>query len=623
MKRLFTLCITALFAVMASAQESQTVWWGYVGVNDELNGVGVSKAETYDCCAFYPGSNEVVAGKTINAVRFMLLSANVKDVKVWIAEKKPTTVDTDAIEVVNVSRPVVGLNEIELATPYTVGSNGVYVGYSFTVTKLGNSGDYYPVAITGSDMANALFLRTSASVTSWSDLNGQGFGRLFLQVQLKGEFPYKNAATFASSNFGEYVSAIGGTAKVWLTITNMGTEPLQSIGYVVSSDGMTGQEQHIDLEPAVEYGSSKTLAIEVSGDDVAGQQVKSINITKANGTANEYNSNPATFTMTTVAKIVHRGIAVEEFTGTQCGWCPRGMAGMDKLRQKYGDHFVGTAVHGYANSTSQDAMYLSGYSTKYARIFSGSAPSCQLNRAYGEIDPYYGTGNDICNDFENELSIPATVDINLTGEWSEDSTKVTAIATLEALTSGQNYTIEYYLIADSLTGTTSAWNQQNYYAGYYSASDFPNNPDIAQFCSGGKYGQSPVKGWVFNDAVISTCYKSGKNQTTAPGALQPESIVTNTYTLSMPTNAALKKAITKERVAVVALVIAANGTVANAAKFYMPGYEDITDSVEDIHMVQQATESRYSVDGRRLQHGEKGLNIVRQVDGTVRKVFVK
>lgn len=597
---------------------TQQVWWGYVGADDECNGVGVNKTETYDCAAFYPGSNEVVVGKTIRAVRFMLLSANVKDVKVWIAEKKPTNISTGTVQLVDVKAPKTGINEVELPSPYTVTSKGVYVGYTFTVTKLQNSEDSYPVAITGSDMQNALILRTSVSVTTWSDLNGQGFGRLYLQLLLEGEFPYANAATISSTDIGEYVAAPGGTAKAWLPITNMGTTPLRSFDYTISSNGEAGPEQHVDVSPAMGYGSSQVVTIEVNGDNTPGQQVKTITITKANGVANEYGAKTAQYTMTTVSKIVPRGIAVEEFTGTQCGWCPRGMAGMDKLRQRYGNAFVGAAVHGYANGTSDDAMYLTAWNSKYAKIFSGSAPSCQLNRAYGEIDPYYGTGYDICIDFENELSIPPTVGIELTGEWNADSTKVTAIATLEAVADGQKCTIEYALIADSLTGTTAAWNQANYYASYQASGD----PDLDQFCQGGKYGKSTIKGWAFNDAVIATCYVSGKNKTTAPGELTMGEKVTNSYTLTMPTNAALKKAITKERVAVVCLVIAEDGTVANAAKYYMPGYDN-TNAIGGVTTVRLAAPVRYSLDGRQLQHATKGLNIVRQADGTVRKVVLK
>ena len=626
MRKLFTIYFAMLFALVVYAQENQQnegnqkVWWGYVGENDKCSGLGTNKAETYHCASFFPGTNSVIAGKSIHAVRFQMLSSNVKDVKVWISDKLPSDLERDAFEVVSVSSTKTGLNEVALTSPYTVGTKGVYVGYTFTITRVQYQGDAYPVATTGTDMQNALILKTSSSVTSWGDLNGQGFGRLYLQVLLEGDFAYKNGAAFAVDDFGEVVAAIGGSNKAWMHVTNMGTEPLRSIDYTITTDGVTGEEQHIDIDPSVGFGNTKVVTIGVVGDDTAGQKVKTVTLTKVNGVANEYAATPAQFTMTTVSKIAHRGIAVEEFTGTLCGWCPRGIAGMEKLREKYGDHFVGAAVHGYANGVSDDAMYLTGYSTKYAKIFSGAAPACLLNRT-AEIDPYYGSGSDICADFENELSVPATVAVDVTGEWNADSTQVTATATLEALTSGQKYSIEYALIADGLTGTSAAWNQKNFYTNY-NASDFSDTPDIAQFCSGGKYGQSSIKGWTFNDAVIATCYTSGRNQTTAPGAIETGDIVTNTFTLTMPASTELKKAIVKEKVAVVAFVIAADGTVANAAKFYMPG-NGVTDSVDGIKTAKQAPASRYAIDGRRLQHGEKGLNIVRQADGTVRKVFVK
>lgn len=598
---------------------AQTVWWGYAGIDDSYVSVGTQKAETYHCASYYAADNAVVGGKTVKGVRFILNTQNVKNVKVWIAEKKPANLTTDLVRLVNVTAPVQGVNEVPFDESYTIAEKGIYVGYTFTVTKLQTQDDSYPICCAGSDRANGLLVKTSSSMTSWSDLNGQDFGCLVMELQLEGDFSYNNAVTPATASLGESVAVLGGTGLLWLPVTNMGATPLQSIDYIVSTGNATGTEQHLDLEQPVKFGATATIELHVEADDAAGQQQKTITITKANGVANEYDANVASFTLITLSKQVHRGVAVEEFTGTQCGFCPRGMAGMDKLRRRYGDHFVGTAVHGYANSVSQDAMYLAGYNAKYARIFSGSAPACQLNRAYGEIDPYYGTGNDICDDFERELAIPAKVGITLSGEWNADSTKVTATAILEPLVSGESYTIEYVLIADSLTGTATAWNQSNYYASYSGFGD----PDIDQFCSGGQYGQSTIKGWVFNDAVIATCYVSSKNKTTAPGVLTVGEPVSNSYTLTMPTNTVLKKAITKERVAVVCLVIAADKTVANAAKFYMPGYSE--DDMQGITPVQQdnAVEQRFSLEGHRLQGVKKGLNIIRNADGTTRKVFVR
>lgn len=46
--------------------------------------------------------------------------------------------------------------------------------------------------------------------------------------------------------------------------------------------------------------------------------------------------------------------------------------------------------------------------------------------------------------------------------------------------------------------------------------------------------------------------------------------------------------------------------------------------VENMNMAKKITEvSRYALDGQRLDHPRKGLNIVKYSDGTVRKILVK
>lgn len=593
--------------------ETAKMWWGYVGVDDECSGVGVGAAETYDCAAFFPGDHEAASGKTIHSVRFLMTSTNVRNVRVWIAESLPSNI-ANANQVVEVRKVENGYNEVKLATPYKIGSKGVYVGYSFTITKVETQADAYPVPVTGTDMKNALLLRTSTSVPSWGDLYGQGFGRLYLQMLLEGEFPYKNAASISSSNLGESVTVLGGTSTTYLPVTNEGTEKLQSIDYTITVDGVTGQEQHLDIDPAISYGGSKTFNLQVDANEAAGQKVKTLTITKANGVANELGGKSTQFTVSTVSELVHRGIAVEEYTGTTCGWCPRGIVGMERMRKEFGDNFVGIAIHRYTQNTSSDAMYIS----TYTHVSFGGAPSCRINRGE-EIDPYYGSGNDIFDDFRAELAIPAKVAVEVSGQWNADSTKVEATATLTSVMPGGDYKIEYVLIADSLKGTGTAWNQTNYYY-QYAASQVPN--DLAIFAKNGKYGKSSVSGLTFNDVAIAIAKST---QTTAPGELTFGEPVTNTYTLSMPTNAALKKAITKEKVAVVALVIdKSTNRIANAAKFYMPGYDE-ANAIQETGIVERPTQvnGRYSLDGRQLPTSQKGLNIIRMADGSVRKVIVR
>ena len=40
----------------------------------------------------------------------------------------------------------------------------------------------------------------------------------------------------------------------------------------------------------------------------------------------------------------HRPL-IEEYTGTWCGWCPRGFTGMEMLRETFGEDFIGVAIH--------------------------------------------------------------------------------------------------------------------------------------------------------------------------------------------------------------------------------------------------------------------------------------
>lgn len=594
-------------------QEKSKVWWGYVGADDECIGLGIGNTETYDCAVFFPGNQEIAAGKTIHSVRIQLVTTNVSNVKVWIAESLPTNVDK-ALQVVSVEKIRKGINDVPLNTPYTIGSNGVYVGYSFTVTSLKTDEDAYPVPVTGTDLTGALLLRTSSSVTSWGDLYGQGFGRLYMQLLLEGVFPYKNAASFSTSNLGEAVAVVGGTGTIDMSLTNQGTNKLNSIDYTVTTDGVTGEEQHVDLPSAVGFGSATTVSIQVEADDTPGQKEKTLTITKVNGVANEQGGQTTKFTMSTLSELVHHGIAVEEYTGTTCGWCPRGIVGMEKMRKEFGDNFVGIAIHRYASSASSDAMYISSYNHV---SFSG-APSCRVNRGE-EIDPYYGSATDIFDDIRAELAIPAKVGVEVTGVWNADSTKVEATATLTSVFPDGDFKIEYVLIADSLKGTGTAWNQSNYYY-QYTASQVPD--DLAIYAKNGKYGKSSVSGLTFNDVAIAIAKST---QTTAPGVLTFGEPVTNTYTLSMPTNATLLKAIKKECVAVVALVIdKKTNRIANAAKFYMPGYDAVS-AIQETGVAERQTqaEGRYSLDGRQLTAGQKGMNIVRMADGTVRKVVVR
>ena len=291
MKRLFTLLVAFAVAGVASIQaqvlqrgfapktapklgilnstitpgENQA-WWGYVPSDADIYGLGVQAATTYHCAIFIPGDNEVASGKTINGIRFYMGATNVSKVQAWVAESKPSSISASTTKaLVDVpASDLGGIVDVALPAPYTVTDKGVYVGYSFTITKVSTSADGYPIGFTYDPEApNTMLLRYGTS--AWEDLYGQGFGRLYLQVLLEGQFP---ANGVSPADFGDQILAIGTSSTASVTLTGTGITPATSIDYTITSDGVAGEEQHAELSDPIGFGVSKSFNLPV---DAGGQ----------------------------------------------------------------------------------------------------------------------------------------------------------------------------------------------------------------------------------------------------------------------------------------------------------------------------------------------------------------
>ena len=592
---------------------TQQNWWGYISVNDAVNGVGVSAADTYHCAIFIPGDHEIAAGKTINAIRFGLVAPHATDAKVWVASSLPSSIDAShTLQFVDVPASELGKEQIDiqLPTPCEIPAEGIYVGYSFTITSVATSGDAYPVLFSGKAAPNTLILKTEKNVPDWTDLYTNDFGKLFLQVLLEGTFADNNATV---ADFGPVYSALGESTTAMIAITNGGGTPLSSIDYTITTDGVASAEQHVDIANPIVFSNTGKVSITIAADDATGAKAKTLNITKVNGNANTAANATANFTLYTLPELVERNIVVEEFTGTGCGWCPRGLVGMENMRQAFGNRFVGIGIHQY---NSSDAMYISP--SGYAKLNFDGAPSCRINR--GEvIDPYYGSADDILVDCVEELAIPALAKVNVSATIDEELEKVDAKAQIETLLDNSEYTLEFVVIGDGLTGTGTAWNQSNYYY-QYSSSELPE--DLAIFGNGGKYGKSCVTGWLFNDVALVSSYVSNSNKAPKLDVMNAGEQKEAEYSLTMPTKTTLKNAVKNAELFIVALIVDKEKHIVNAAKAPITiadpsGIENVNAAANNEQI------ARYTLDGRRVQGMQKGLNIVRMANGKTIKVIQK
>lgn len=393
---------------------------------------------------------------------------------------------------------------------------------------------------------------------TWGNFSAY-YGAVCIQLVVEAEVPDYNV-TIEDVDCNPAAANQMGRSVLYLKSNSK--KAIESLDYTVTIDGKTS-EFHRSFTTPVPSGLNQVFGVEVgySVPAKAGVYPTTFNLTKINGEAVEI---PTTtqFDQKVYTRLAARRTVVEEFTGTGCGWCPRGWVGMEYLKKEYGDKFIGIAVHQYNDS---DPMLCK----RYCNPGFGGAPSCVIDRKQA-CDPYQGTGYGIDSEFEYFNDIAPEVDVTVSGTYSSDMKKVTAKADIEFLTdTNGKYTVAFALTGDGLTGKTAAWRQTNYYANQ--AEDVSGvaswMPDLAKFCSGNEWGKSPVQ-LTFNDVLLTSSYSTtGTNSVTALGSKYTAgATASKSCTLTLPTSTVLLAALDYEEVYVVAMVIDPDGKMANAAR---------------------------------------------------------
>ncbi len=604
MKKLFTLLAASMLAISSVPAEDYTPWGYYLGnmETDNLGLIGAGVA-TLRIAIFVPGGG-ILAGGTVAGVNVPVADASaVTALSAWVT---PTlSSDETYTQQVDLTSYANGFNQAIFAEPYTVTESGCYVGYTITVNSaLNTQGSKYPAVYDPStQVPNSFWIWYSAQY-GWQDI-GNDYGQSCLQALFKDLQLPETAA-----HFGTIKNAVTGvnTETEWpVTVYSDASEAVNSIEYTIDVNGVK-ETRSADVSIESGFNKSGEIMVKVASPAELGVYDVTLAITKVNGKDNSLADNATVISFKNLSRIVQRNTVVEEFTGTGCGWCPRGMIGMANLRAEFGDRFIGLAFHAY---NSSDPMYPNYYISASKLGISG-APSCIMDRKE-VMDPYYGTQKNeryVLQDFEDYCSIPAEVDIDLKAEWTgEDKDGVQIDAKIESL-ADDKYEVVYVLTADSLTGTSTAWRQSNYYY-QYSASEV-GDADLAKFCKGGEYGTSRFA-WNFDDVVIASSYNSlGNNQAASLVTLAAGQSVEDSYTLSLPAKATLRTAVDTsiDKVYAVAFVLNSEGAIAQAVKVAIAksSGEGIESVREDVNVSEAPT---YDLQGRQINTPRRGQLFIR------------
>jgi len=547
-----------MLTLSAAAQSGGSgMWWGIYNGNQTLENLGVNDPVLYEAAIHINGGTDaLLEGATLTALRLPLMKVdNLADITLWVT----SDLNGDKLAQVAVTDPVVGMNTVELPQPITIPAEGLYVGCSLRVTQIdnGNNYDAHPLPVVSVKQQDGLWLRIPdrESMASWTNYSSQNYGSLAIQVRATSEqfAPYAVEALSLES-----INAVAGQANTfYLTVANWGSEPVQAISYSYHNGEQELQGVHT-LEQPLEavYGKEYVVPVQLNTpSSTLSELTMALQVQDINGNTNSIDNEAVEASYLNLLRQAHHNTVMEEYTGTWCSFCPRGMVGIRNLKALYPDNFIALCVHYYNN----DPMQIEGYESQ---LPVEGFPICNIDRTY-LTDPYLGynvvdASFQVDTVFELANRILSVADINLTAHWNTEATTPTVDinSQVEFLLHSDDcpYRLCYVMTEDSLTGTTSAWAQKN---SFPALADQYTSDDMWEFT----HGSNPVTGLYYDDVVIAVSEVNGiEGSINAP--LMAGDTQTHKWQMTVP---ALSQNI--NRIHITALLIDTNtGHIVNAAR---------------------------------------------------------
>lgn len=613
-KKLVSSCLLGAAVLSASAVES-AVTYTYAG--DDFGYWGKGKSEIYDIAIRI--SDPALAGKKITAIRALLnTDEGIESTSLWLSKEltlekidgvKVTVPDTYSadVPVESFTMPDVdqayGQLSTTLETPYVLTEEGIYVGYSLTVPAVPKGqeltgGQKYPILLSSCDHPESLYVRASKDFLKWVPYNDKLGAAAMIYVTLEGDFA---EYCLGIKSLPSCYAKAGEDFTVKATLSNIGATPVSKIGYSYSVAG-EDFEKTLDLDTPIEpdFVNSTIVELPIEALDELGEYALDLKITTVNGGENASATASVSTKVTVLPFIpVHRPM-LEEFTGTWCGWCPRGFWALEKLNELYGDGVVLAAYH------EGDPMAMPA-----TPVDAGGYPSATLNRN-GIEDPYYGNANDGFGmkkevEASMETVVPAAIEVK--AWWAnEDKTEISVKSEATFLVDKTNagYKVGYLLINNGLSGEDSSWAQHNYFPGY--ASSYAGT-DLEVLTT----WPSTVDGLVFNDVVVDITGMMGVDDS-VPADVAFNTPYASEFSFDIASNEVIQD---KDKLYVAAFIINPNGSILNSNKVKVDGFTAVNAVESDANEV---SAEFYNLSGVRVANPGRGifLKVTRLSDGTVR-----
>lgn len=558
------------------------------------NSMGTGKTGVIEGAMFLPPELlSKYAGNKIKMIRFGINTSKATDVSVWITKRLGGTMLREQ-EVATVKK---GWNDITLEMPYEIDGSGIYVGYSIKITTADLDETKYPIRFSGfgSNVQNATWLAINGQ---WEDCYGYGYGCLQIQAIVEGDnLPVGdvsfNDITYNRSIANESFSVSG-------LINNYGITDVSSVEVSYTINGVTKQANGTFEEP-IASNATGIFYFDAEAPE-AGVYDMEVVINKVNGRDDpDMSDNKQTTGLISMTESFPRNTVVEEFTGTWCVACPRGIAGMEMMAKKYPDSFIGIAVHWSQSLNVRDKLQTNDYADLMELV--PGFPYCLIDRNYAG-DPLF----DIEAYYQMSQMQKCEASLALQTSYVDDSkTKVSVTSRVQFSYPSQStrYRMAYAVVEDKVTGPTQA----NGYSGIQlTPDDIANLPqEFLKFVD----MPNPISNLSFMD-VARGIYNCMGIEGSLEGAIKLNEPKTHTYTITLPTSI-----MDKDNVRIIAMLIyEPTGEIINAQQVKIgetsaTGYNEIkengfnvtievSNAILNVTTTENAIAELYSVNGVKI-----------------------
>lgn len=261
-------------------------------------------------------------------------------------------------------------------------------------------------------------------------------------------------AKLVSVDIPFYVSPEG-SPKITGVVKNNGSSALSGFD-ITWSDGFSTFTYEVTTSVASGANYNFTLPDEITTVPAGYSATIEVTVVAEDDADNTNNSLSAT--VEGIPFVPNKVVVGEEATGTWCGWCPRGAVWMEYMEENYPEQWIGIAVH------NSDPMENPDYDSWMNGKISGY-PSGLVDRK-ADVDPSNFEAN-----FLTSIDDFALARIKVEPFINDQDEVWVRVRAQFAKASNKSMRIAVVIVEDNVTGTTSGYNQSNYYS--YQSQNLP------------------------------------------------------------------------------------------------------------------------------------------------------